>query len=98
MRLGLTRKLVRSSLKTLSSAPLTASFQIWLCQESQEWIIPNTADGIIPTAMESSIPKPLSIVSLNFHSNRVITENIVPITVDWLIKVTHAMWMPHSSV
>ena len=54
MRVGLTRKLVRSSLKTLSSAPLTASFQIWLCRDSREWIIPNTDDGITPTAMESS--------------------------------------------
>ena len=58
MRLALTRKLVRSSLKTLSSAALTASFQIWLCWESREWIIPNTADFIIPSAMESWIPKP----------------------------------------
>ena len=58
MHQALTRKLVRSSLKTLSSAPLTAFFQIWLCRESREWIIPNTADGITLTAMESSIPKP----------------------------------------
>ena len=58
MRLDLTRKLRRSSLKTLSSAALTASFQIRLCWESREWIIPNTADGITATAMESSIPKP----------------------------------------
>ena len=58
MRLGLTRELVISSLKTLSSAALTASFQIWTCRESKEWIIPNTADAITPTAMESSIPKP----------------------------------------
>ena len=58
MRLGLTRKLVRSSLKILSSAALTASFQIQLCRQSQEWIIPNTANAITPTAMESLIPKP----------------------------------------
>ena len=58
MRLGLTRKLVRSSLKTLSSAPLTASFQIWLYRVSREWIIPNAADGIISAAMELSTPKP----------------------------------------
>ena len=58
MLLSLTRKLVRSSLKTFSSGALTASIQIWLCWESQEWIIPNTVDGIILTAMKSSIPKP----------------------------------------
>ena len=57
--LNLTGKLVRSSVKTLSSATLTASSQVWLCWKSYEWIIPNTADGITPTAMESSIPKPL---------------------------------------
>ena len=63
MHVGLSRKLVRSSLKTPGSAALTASFQIWLCRESREWIIPNTADRITPTAMKSSIPKPPS------HSN-----------------------------
>ena len=32
--LGLTRKFVRSSQKTLSSVAVTASFQIWHCRES----------------------------------------------------------------
>ena len=58
MRLGLTRKLVRSSLKTFSSAALTASFQIWLCRESRGWIILIAADGITPTSMQSLIPRP----------------------------------------
>ena len=73
---------MRSSLKTLSSAGLTASFQIWLHWESQEWIITNAADGITPAAIQSSIPKPPSKVSLNLHSNRIIVENTVLITVD----------------
>ena len=47
-----------SSLKTLSSAGLTASFQIWLHWESREWIITNAADGITPAAIQSSVPKP----------------------------------------
>ena len=35
-RLGLTRKFVRSSQKTLSSVAVTASFQVWHCRESWE--------------------------------------------------------------
>ena len=57
MRLGLARKLVRFSLKTLSSATLATSFQIWLSRESREWIIRNAADSTTPTAIQS-IPKP----------------------------------------
>ena len=71
-----------SSLKTLSSAGLTASFQIWLHWESREWIITNAADGITPAAIQLSIPKPPRHVSLNLHSNRIIAENTVLITVD----------------
>ena len=71
IRLCLTRKLIRPSLKTLSSAALTASFQVRLCQEPREWIIPNAADAITPTAMESSIPKPPrhSKSKLPFHQD-----------------------------
>ena len=60
----------------------SASFQIWLHWESREWIITNAADGITPAAIQSSIPKPPSKVSLNLHSNRIIVENTVLITVD----------------
>ena len=31
------------------------------------------------------------IVSLNYHTNIIITENAVPITAAWLVKVIHAM-------
>ena len=55
--LGLTRKLLRS-LKTLNGAALTASLEIWLCQQSWEWIIANPSDGITSTTIQSSIPKP----------------------------------------
>ena len=48
---------MRPSLKTFSSAALSASFQIWLCRESWEWIISNAVDGIPPTALQSRIPK-----------------------------------------
>ena len=51
--------------------------------------------NFILSARSSNHP---GIVSLNFHSNRIITENMVPITVDWLIKIIHAMWMPLSNV
>ena len=47
---------MRSPLKTLSSAAVTASFQIWLCQESRKWIIPCAAGGITPIALQSTVP------------------------------------------
>ena len=59
MHLGLTRKLVKSSPKRFSSAVLlTASFQIWLCLESQECINSNADEGITPATMQSSITNP----------------------------------------
>ena len=48
-------------------------------------------DNITPTALQSSIKNHPGMVSLNFHTNWIITENVVTITADWLIKAIHVL-------
>ena len=91
-------KTLRSSLKTLSSAALTASFQFGFVRSHENRLFPMLLIALHPQLYNHQYQNHPGILSLNFNTNRIITENAVPITVDWLIKVMHAMWMRHFSV
>ena len=71
MHLSLTKKVLTSSLKTLSSAALSASFQIWLCQESQDGLFSILLVAVHLQLSNKQYQNQPGIVSLNIHSNRI---------------------------